>query len=89
MNSVQVSARLTQDPERTELGSCMLKICYSKTSGKNCYITAIANGRLADKAIKLNKGDVIWIEGQLSGFHSDKWKTYIQVTGITPPGGER
>lgn len=89
MNSVHVSARLTQDPEKTEAGSCRLRICYNKASGKNCYITAIANGRMSDKLIRLKKGDIVWIEGQLSGFQTDNWKTYIQITGVTLPRDEK
>ena len=78
MNNVNVSVTLTKDPE-IKKGSCILKLSYNKVSGKKCYITAVANGKLATTLKKLVKGDTIWIDGRLSGFNSDKWKTYIEI----------
>jgi hypothetical protein len=57
----------------------VLKLSYNKASGKKCYITAVANGKLKDKLSTLKKGDQLWIDGRLSGFNSDKWKTYIEI----------
>jgi len=81
MNIVSISATLTRDPE-IRPGSCVLKLSYTKLSGKKCYITAVANGGLAKKLRDLAKGDVIWLDGRLSGFSSDKWKSYIEIEHV-------
>ena len=79
MNSVHVSATLTKDPICNK-GSVILKLSYNKTSGKKYYITAVANGNVAKSMKLLVKGDTIWVDGRLSGFKSDKWKCYIEIT---------
>lgn len=87
MNNIQISATLTKDPE-IKGQSCILKLSYTKSSGKKYYITAVGNGKLAHKLSNLTKGDVIWIEGRLSGFNSDKWKSYIEIKAIDMGKGE-
>jgi single-stranded DNA-binding protein len=79
MNNVHISATLTKEPEHNGK-SCVLRLSYCKTSGKKCYITAVANGKKATELSRLSKGDEVWIDGHLASFESDKWKTYIQVT---------
>jgi len=78
MNRICISATLTRDPE-IKPGSCILKLAYARHSGRKCYITAVANGRKAKMLATLVKGDRVWIEGRLSGFSSDKWKSYIEI----------
>jgi single-stranded DNA-binding protein len=81
MNRISISATLTRDPE-LKPGSCILKLSYAKHSGKKCYITAVANGRMAKTLSALKKGDTVWLEGRLSGFSSDKWKSYIEIEHV-------
>lgn len=89
MNRVNIKGRLTRDPEmRGE--SCILRLAYYKPSGKRCYITAIANGKLGEKLARTTKNDMIYIDGKLSGFNTDKWKTYLQIyEAEVLPKGER
>lgn len=78
MTHIHLSATLTKTPE-LERGSCKLKVSYLNDSGTKCYITAVAKGKLAKELSTLLKGDTVWIDGRLSGFKSDRWKTYVII----------
>lgn len=77
-NYIHIMITLTKDPIiRGE--SCMMKASYCNKSGRKSYITVVANGKQAEKLLKQTKGDTMWIDGRLSGFTTDKWKSYIEV----------
>ena len=78
MNRLTMAVRLTKDPE-IKGNTVTLKVAYKKSSGKLCYITAVANGNVAKKIAKLKKGDTMYIDGRLSSFLSDRWKAFIEI----------